>query len=113
MSKFSRDKGKRGEREWAKFLRDHGIEARRGVQHKGGPGSPDVESSLPFHFEVKRTERFSVYDALEQARIDLSEMIPLQGSRVLCAPPVAVAHKRNGKPWVVCMYADEWLSMTE
>ena len=51
----SRQKGKRGEREFARFLRDNGFEARRGVQYQGGPESPDVvcETLAHIHFEVK------------------------------------------------------------
>ena len=46
MSKFSRDKGKRGEREVALILREHGFEARRGQQYCGANGDADVVLSL-------------------------------------------------------------------
>jgi len=56
----SRQKGKRGEREWARYLAElgfgtYGVDTRRGVQHSGGPDSPDVRcAALPgIHFEVK------------------------------------------------------------
>lgn len=54
MSKFSRDKGARGEREFRDLLREHGFEARRGQQFAGGNDSPDVVTDLPCHVEVKR-----------------------------------------------------------
>jgi hypothetical protein len=38
----SRRKGKVGEREFAALLREHGFDARRGVQYSGGVDSPDV-----------------------------------------------------------------------
>jgi len=50
----SRQKGKRGEREAAAFLRSLGFEARRGQQFAGGGDSPDVVTSLSnVHIEVK------------------------------------------------------------
>ena len=33
MSKMSREKGKRGEREFCELLREHGFDARRGQQY--------------------------------------------------------------------------------
>ena len=47
----SKQKGARGEREFAEFLRDRGIEAGRGQQFSGGESSPDVVHSIPgIHF---------------------------------------------------------------
>lgn len=93
----SREKGKRGEREWAKFLRDLGYaDARRGVQHAGGPDSPDVVGGIPgTHAEVKRTEALSVYKAMDQAERDAG------GSSV-----PYVAYRRNGRPWLIIIPAD-------
>lgn len=99
MAINSRTKGKRGELEAVQLLKDHGFEARRGQQFKGGPDSPDIiHDAGGVHFEVKRTERLNVYDALEQAAADAGE-----GEH-----PV-VLHRRNGKPWVLVMYADHFL----
>jgi len=68
----SREKGKRGERQWRDELRAQGFEARRGQQFAGSPDSPDVVcDSLPWaHFEVKAVERLNIEDAMEQARRD-------------------------------------------
>lgn len=97
----SRAKGCRGEREACELLRSHGIEARRGQQFRGSPDSPDVVTSLTgFHCEVKRVESFNAYKALEQAAADKGE-----GERAL------VLHKKNGKPWLVVMLADDVLPM--
>jgi len=38
----SREKGKRGERQWRDELRANGYAARRGQQFSGSPDSPDV-----------------------------------------------------------------------
>ena len=73
MSKFSRDKGKRGEREVALILREHGFEARRGQQYCGANGDADVVGVPGLHIEVKRTEKFRMYEALDQAINDARE----------------------------------------
>ena len=55
MAINSVEKGKAGEREFAKYLRDAGFEARRGQQHKGGIDSPDVITDMErLQWEVKR-----------------------------------------------------------
>lgn len=101
MGKMSRDKGKIGEREVAKLLIDHGFEARRGQQFAGGGDSPDVKSSLPHtHIEVKRVEALNLYKALEQAEDDRKDD----------EMPV-VFHRKNKKPWVVVMFADDYLEL--
>ena len=92
MGAHSDRKGKVGERELAKFLREHGYpSARRGQQHEGGSDSPDVVcDELPgLHLECKRTERFRLYEAMAQAKNDA-------GPR---RTPV-VAHRTNRRGWV-------------
>lgn len=101
MSKInSRQKGARGEREWVQFLRDKGFDAYRSQQFCGKAGDADVVcGSLPFHFEVKRVETFSVYKALEQARRDCAKgKMPV------------VAHKRNRKQWIVVIEANDFFN---
>ena len=68
----SREKGKRGERQWRDELRAHGFQARRGQQFSGSPDSPDVvcEELAWLHFEVKAVERLNIEDAMDQARRD-------------------------------------------
>jgi Holliday junction resolvase len=92
----SREKGKRGERQWRDELRAEGYTARRGQQFSGSPDSPDVISEdLPWiHFEVKAVERLNIEDAMDQARHDCSAKIPV------------VAHKRSFRPWLVTMTAE-------
>lgn len=97
----SKQKGNRGERELAAFLKDHGIDARRGQQFSGSPDSPDVVHDIPgIHIEVKRTERLSLYKALQQAREDCGEDVP------------TVWHRANRKQWVVILDAEDFLRMT-
>lgn len=100
MGRMSREKGKRGERELAKILRQYGYACRRGVQYAGGPDSPDVTGLPGIHIECKRTERFSLYDALAQAKKET-------GKKEL----PAVFHRKNESPWVVVMDLDDWLML--
>ena len=69
MGAKSREKGRKGESQWVHVLRAHGIEARRGVQHKGGPDAPDIidDLALPVHWEVKRVEALKLHAARAQA----------------------------------------------
>jgi Holliday junction resolvase len=97
----SREKGKRGERQWRDELRAHGYAARRGQQFCGSPESPDVVCpALPWiHFEVKAVERLNVEDAMEQARRDGAGKVPV------------VAHRRNFRPWLVTMDAETFFRL--
>lgn len=71
MGRASREKGKRGEREFAAFLRDLGLEARRTQQFSGTEGTADVSSSLNgVHLEVKRYAGIAAFRFLEQAERD-------------------------------------------
>lgn len=101
MGKMSKEKGKRGEREFCSLLRSAGFgSARRGRQFKGTPDSPDVVGLEGWHVEVKRTEALSVYAAYDQAYADAGD----------CDIPV-VAHRRNDKPWLVILRAEDLLSL--
>ena len=98
----SRAKGCRGEREWRDMLRAEGYEARRGQQFSGGTDSPDVIcGDLPgLHFEVKRTQSSSPYNWIDQATRDAGvNKLPI------------VAHKRNGKDWLVMMPANAFFQL--
>ena len=97
MGRFSRNKGKVGERELAHELtRVLGVTARRGVQFHGGPNSPDVIADIPdIHIECKRTERFRLYEALEQAVADAGNKVPI------------VLHRQNRQPWVAVIRLDD------
>ena len=97
MGRKSRDKGAVGERELARELsRVLGVEARRGCQYHGGPGSPDVTTDISdVHIECKRTERFRLYEALQQAIGDAGEKVPV------------VVHRQNHKPWVAIARLDD------
>jgi len=97
MGRFSRNKGKVGERELAHELtRVLGVSARRGVQFQGSPDSPDVIADIPdLHIECKRTERFRLYEALDQAVADAGTKVPV------------VFHRQNHQPWVAVIRLDD------
>ena len=94
-------KGKKGEREWANFLKDHGYEnARRGQQFKGGGDSPDVLGLPGIHQEVKRVERLHLWESMDQSKRDAADgEVPI------------VVHRANRKPWIVIMDAEDWIAM--
>jgi hypothetical protein len=79
MGRAQREKGKRGEREAAAELAAVlGVTARRGVQYHGGPDSPDVVlEGVPIHVECKRTERLSLWPAVDQAVADAGQSVPM------------------------------------
>lgn len=97
----SNQKGKRGEREFAEYLRKRGYDARRGQQFSGGGDSPDVVHSVPhIHIEVKRVEALKLWPSLEQADEDSpDEKFPV------------VAHRPNKREWIVVMYADDFFDL--
>lgn len=101
MGKTSREKGKRGEREWALVCREHGYECRRTSQYCGQSGEAADVVGLPgVHIEVKRVERLNILDAMLQAVRDApSGVIPI------------VAHRRNNRPWLVTMRAEDWFAL--
>lgn len=94
----SRNKGKRGERQWRDELRENGYPARRGQQFSGSPDSPDVVcDGLPWaHFEVKFVKQLNLPAAMAQARRDAS------------GKAAFVAHRRNYWPWLVTMDAERF-----
>src|SRR5688572_25034795 len=97
----SREKGKRGERQWRDELRANGYNARRGQQFCGSPDSPDVmcDDLDWIHFEVKAVERLNIEDAMEQARGECGGKVPV------------VAHKKNFRRWLVTMDADAFFRL--
>ena len=100
----SREKGKRGEREWASVCREHGWDVRRTAQYCGNTGEASDCVGLPgIHQEVKRVERLDLYAAMAQAVRDAikSGDVPI------------VAHRKNNCSWLVTMYAHDWFALYE
>jgi len=109
MAVNSKQKGNRGEREWAAYCREQGYEVRRTQQYAGGMEESADCIGLPYiHQEVKRVEKLNIDDALEQAKEDNEPTI--NDIHKLNKIPI-VAHRRNGKQWKVTMYADDWFEL--
>lgn len=100
MTFKSKKKGKDGELEVAALCRAHGFPARRGVQYQGTADSPDVIGLPGIHVEVKRTETFRLYDALEQAMEERK-----------AGDIAAVFHRPSRRPWVVVLDAGDFLAL--
>ncbi len=94
----SRSKGKRGELEAAEEVRKWGYTARRGKQFSGGDDSPDVVHSIPgIHLEVKRTEKFRFWEAVDQANNDCGNNTPV------------VMYRKNNRPWMAIESFDSYM----
>lgn len=96
----SKDKGKRGERHVAKILREHGYDAKRGVQYQGSPDSPDVVGLPGVHIEVKFTEHLNIWNALAQSERDAgADEMPI------------VIFKRNRSKVYVAMSFEDYIAL--
>ena len=93
----SRSKGKHGELELARALRDYGYDCRRGQQFSGANGDADVVGLPGIHIECKRVERLDLPGAVAQAKRD---------ARPGELP--AVFHRRNREGWLVTMPMEAW-----
>ena len=90
----SKQKGKRGELEVAKILREHGFtDARRTAQFCGNTGQADDVIGLDgFHIEVKRCETTKIWDWIHQAQNDCNgKNIPI------------VVFRRSHEDWQVAL----------
>ena len=97
----SKQKGNRGEREFAALCRDEGYDnVCRGQQFHGGADSPDVKGLPYIHAEVKRVEKLNIHQAMAQSIKDSGgTLIPI------------VAHRRNRDGWLITMRAEDWFSL--
>lgn len=96
----SRQKGARGERELAGYLREYGYDMRRGQQYCGANGDADVVGLPGIHIECKRVEKLNIYDAISQASHDKKENeIP------------TVMHRKNNHEWLVTMKLEDWIEI--
>ena len=96
----SRNKGKIGELDLAKLLRDHGFKSRRGQQYCGTSGEADVTGIPGIHIECKRVEKLNLEAAMEQA---------VRDARSSERP--AVFHRKNRKPWLTTMLSEDFIAI--
>lgn len=98
MAINSKAKGKRGEIEIARMLREYGYDCRRGQQYCGANGDADVVGLPGLHLEIKRVEKLNVENALRQAEADAKAgEIPV------------VMHRANREEWKVTMRLDDFM----
>ena len=96
----SRRKGKRGELELSRRLREYGYDCRRGQQYNGADGSADVVGLPGIHIECKRLQHLNLYDAMAQSRHDARSY----------ETPV-VMHRKDDHEWLVTMRLEDWIAM--
>lgn len=102
----SREKGKRGERAWRDFLREHGcVKAYRSQQFSGTQGDDDVtvpETPNIFH-EVKIGNQVpqKIYDWMDKA---------IHDSKAVSKIPL-VAMRRDYCNWVVMMDGNDYMNL--
>lgn len=102
MAINSREKGRRGEVELARKLREYGyVNARRSQQYCGANGDADIVDALDgIHIECKRVERLNIEDAMAQSKHDAREgEIPV------------VMHRKNNCEWLVTLQLDKFIEL--
>jgi hypothetical protein len=103
MAINSKRKGKTGELELARKLKEHGYNVRRSVQYNGKEedGQADLVGLDGIHIECKRTEKLNLYDAVNQAKRDGEgkEEIPV------------VFHRRNNCEWLAILTLDDFMNL--
>lgn len=102
MAVNGKRKGKNGELELARKLREYGYDVRRSVQYNGkaDEGQADLVGLPGVHIECKRTETLRLYDAVDQAKRDAATgEIPV------------VCHRKNNCEWVAIMPIDGFMKL--
>ena len=103
MAKTQKAKGARGDIMFRDFCREHGFaNVQRGGQlpYQKGSFLADVIGLAGVHLEIKNVEKLNVREAEEQAERDCQDgRIPI------------LAHKKNRKPWLITMRADDFFSL--
>lgn len=102
MAVNGKQKGKRGELELVRKLKEYGFDTRRSVQYNGkaDDGQADLVGLKGIHIESKRVERLNLYDAMAQAIHDAKDgELP------------SVFHRKNHSEWLVTMRLQDWMDL--
>lgn len=102
---YSRNRGKRGERDLALFCREHGYpDVHRTAQYRGNTGEAgDLEGLPGIHVECKYVEKFELRKSLAQAVHDSDA----KGSGDI---PVVFQRGANQK-WIAVMRAEDFFEI--
>lgn len=101
MGRSQRAKGATGEREFCSLLNDHlGCETKRNLMQtrEGGCDTWLQIAGLELAIEIKRVERLQLRAAVDQVLAVDADMH-------------AVAHRTNGKTWLVTMPIESWVQL--
>lgn len=111
IGKYSKEKGKRGERELAKLLREYGFSnARRTAQYCGKTGdASDIVGIDNFHVEVKYVEKLNIWLAIEQAERDADESFAKFGD--ILKPVVIFKRKRTS--WYCVLSLEDFVELVQ
>lgn len=103
MGKFSKEKGKRGERYVVGCFKGCGYNnAHRTAQYKGNTGQAgDIEGIDYIHCEVKFVERLNISTAMDQA---------IRDSHTTNKMPT-IFHKKNSEVLMVTMRFQDWIKL--
>ncbi len=96
----SKEKGARGERELAEYMRKYGYIARRSQQYCGSNGDADVVGVDGIHIECKRTQKVSDEAFLKQAIADAKK-----------GEVSVVMYRRNRERWKALLRLDEFMAI--
>lgn len=102
----SKRKGKAGELEVVRLLKDKYLTARRTQQFSGkAAGTSDVlcEELNNFHIEVKRDEHLNIEKAMQQSIRDSEKENTIP----------TVFHRKNKEEWKVTMRLEDWLNLVQ
>lgn len=98
----SKRKGRDGEEELVRIIREQGFpRIRRSQQYCGKSGeSADLVGLPNIHIECKRVEKLNIFEAIKQA---IRDVLHSGTSKLAC-----VFHRKNKERWLVTMTLEDW-----
>lgn len=103
LGRYSKNKGKRAERELAHIFQEAGlVDAHRTAQFMGKTGQAGDIEGVPFiHVEAKNVEKLNLRNAMAQSEND-AEACGKGDIPIVC-------HKKSRVPWLVTMNLTDWI----
>lgn len=99
----AKKKGNKGENEFAHWLEENGIKARRNPMSGGSIWKGDIANDFNYNIEVKTVKRINLQEAFKQTKRDAEKAINI---------PLLAIHFDGmpDKKWLIVMDCDDWLS---